>query len=496
MKQHAVTTNFLLNVAGAILPILTALAIVPLYINVVGAERYGMLAIVWLLLGYFGFLDFGLSRASANALSKLGHADASRRGPVLVTALYLNAVLGLVGGLLLYVASGLLLERFANLTPELAVEVTAAMPWVAAMLPVALVSSIGAGAIESREQFLAANLFQTFGGVFGQVVPVVCAILFGPSLAVVVPAALLARLVSTLLIWAFVLHAERPVNFRCFDRAKVRELAGYGAWVSISSLLSPLLATFDQFLIGALIGPTAIAHYSVPMSLSTRTQVVALALAKTLFPRLSRLEPVEARLLASRAIVTLAFGFGAICGPAILLAGPFLQHWIGAEFAVAATPVAQILLVGAWANGIAFIPYALLQGQGRPDLSAKIHAAEVVPFLTAVYLLTINFGLPGAALAWTLRMLVDCAVMLRVGQCWTGHLVRILPALGGVVACYSLAHLWPTSLASSVGLAGLMGVAITVCALVVDSESRGALRRLTPAVGRLRLRFARAQRMT
>ena len=33
------------------------------------------------------------------------------------------------------------------------------------------------------------------------------------------------------------------------------------------SLLSPLLETFDQILIGALLGPAAIAHYAVPMSL-------------------------------------------------------------------------------------------------------------------------------------------------------------------------------------------------------------------------------------
>ena len=488
MSRRTLTTNYILNVGGTILPLTASLITVPIYLSTIGTARYGILAAVWILLGYFGFLDFGLSRASAIALSRLGLATHVERSPVLVTALYMNAALGAIGGVLLYFASGMLLARFAHLTPQLASELNTAMPWVACMLPVALISGVGTGALESRERFLASNLFQTFGGVLGQVAPVMCAIWIAPTLSVVLPAALFARATSTFLIWICVFYTEKPVDLRGFDKRKVRELLGYGAWITLSSSIAPLLESFDQLLIGALLGPAAIAHYSVPMNLATRSQVVSVALTKTLFPRMSQSTAEGARLLAGRAVVSLSFGFGAVCGPAILLAGPFLQAWVGLDFARQATSVAEILFIGAWANGIAYLPYGMLQSQGRPDLTAKIHSVEVIPFLLLLFCLVRAFGLSGAAVAWTLRMVVDGLIMLRVGGCWMPLLVRAVPSAGLILICFATARYTSMALSERLPLATLAGLSFVVAALVFDPQTDSMARAGLMIVGRSRER--------
>ena len=75
-----------------------------------------------------------------------------------------------------------------------------------------------------------------------------------------------------------------------FDRSRSRALFSYGAWVSVTNLISPLLESLDQLMIGSVLGVEAVAYYAVPMNLATRSQIVAGALARALFPRLSRLE--------------------------------------------------------------------------------------------------------------------------------------------------------------------------------------------------------------
>jgi O-antigen/teichoic acid export membrane protein len=63
-----------------------------------------------------------------------------------------------------------------------------------------------------------------------------------------------------------------------------------------------------------------------------------------------------------------------------------------------------------WFNSIGYIPWTFLQAQGRPDVVAKIHALEILPFVAMLYCLIWFFGLPGAALAWCLRIILDVAL--------------------------------------------------------------------------------------
>ena len=77
-------------------------------------------------------------------------------------------------------------------------------------------------------------------------------------------------------------------------------------------------------MIGSVLNVAAVAHYAVPMNLVIRSQVFAGALSRTLFPRMSSVGQDEANRLASRALLSLAHGYSAICAPAIILTPVFL----------------------------------------------------------------------------------------------------------------------------------------------------------------------------
>jgi O-antigen/teichoic acid export membrane protein len=463
MKGRTLKANFAINVFSAIVPLAVALVTVPIYVRHIGDARYGVLSIVWVLLGYFGFLDLGLSRAAANALARLRDAPQQARARVLVTTLILNLALGLFGSLCLAVFGSYLLQHVLNVPEALKPEITLAFPWIVGLFPLALVSGVGIGALESRERFLLANVLQVSGMSLGQILPVILAVIVSPSLAIVIPAAAMARGLTVAAILIVVYRDEGPLSLAAFDWNQAKKLLSYGGWISVTGVIGPILSSIDQFVIGSMLGVAAITHYAVPMNLVTRSQVFAGALTRTLFPRMSSVGPEEARSLASRALLSLAYGYGAICAPALILTPIFFKYWIGVDFATVAAPVAEILFFGAWINGLAFVPYGLLQSQGRPDVTGKFHAAEVLPFVGILWGLTSAYGITGAALAWSLRCAADAACLFWAAGITKRALLEavVLPFLllssSQVLALYVVgSDLW-ISLAAA-ALSGFIGM--------------------------------------
>ena len=175
----------------------------------------------------------------------------------------------------------------------------------------------------------------------------------------------------------------------------------------MTGVLGMLIATLDQMVIGALVGVAAVAFYAVANRLVMQSLLFSMALARTLFPRLSSVSPAEAKDLASRAMVALALGYGAVVSTAIILTPAFFHLWLGEEFAAVSSPLAQVMFIGVLFNSLITAPFHLLQAQGRPDLPGKMNAIEIVPFFGVLWLATSTFGLAGAAVVWTLRQLIE-----------------------------------------------------------------------------------------
>jgi O-antigen/teichoic acid export membrane protein len=67
----------------------------------------------------------------------------------------------------------------------------------------------------------------------------------------------------------------------------------------------------------------------------------------------------------------------------------------------------QVIGLGVLINSLGHTPFAFLQGIGRPDLPAKFHIIELPIYIVLVWILLSEFGIVGAACAWTLRVLLD-----------------------------------------------------------------------------------------
>jgi O-antigen/teichoic acid export membrane protein len=97
--------------------------------------------------------------------------------------------------------------------------------------------------------------------------------------------------------------------------------------------------------------------------------------------------------------------------PVVALATDLLQLWLGQQFALQAATVLKLLCIGVLINAVAYVPYGLIQGVGRPDLTAKLHLTELLMYVPLLWLLLRLFGIVGAAIAWTLRATLDASLL-------------------------------------------------------------------------------------
>jgi O-antigen/teichoic acid export membrane protein len=445
--------NTLFNLAGGLFPLVVSLITVPLFLRLIGDARYGVLAIVWVFVGYFGVFDFGLSRTMAYEVAKLRDAPPTAKLPVFWTATWLNLLFGILGAAALYFSAEPLLSHYFKMPDDLRHEALAALPWIAACVPLTTLSGVLIGTLEGCERFATVNVMQVSGALAAQVAPLAAFTVWGPSLTILIPAIVLSRALVTVALAAVTAKSLPVTTLGLPVRSHMRRLLAYGSWVSVSGLLGPLLEALDRLVVGVIVGAKAVAHYSVAFNLVEKTRIIPGALSRSLFPRLSNQGVEASNHLANRALAVIGRGMALMIGPGILLVGPFLTLWLGNEFASSATPIAQILLIGMWVNGVAFVPFILLQSRGRPDTVAKLHALEFLPFVGVLWLLTEHFGATGAACAWTLRCAVDAGLLLYAAEfklksifplifevvmillAWTvAHVVHPLPAISLVLS--------------------------------------------------------------
>ncbi len=414
------------NLVGSIAPILVMVLTVPAYLHLVGNTRYGVLALVWMFLGYFGIFDPGIGRAASYHIARLHNGPAKDREDVFWTAMVINLGFGLVGGIILYLMAWPLFVSAFKMPEAMDGEVIASLPWLAASIPVSIVGSVLGGVLQAREWFGVSNAVNVVNGVLSQIVPLVVAYFHGPDLTWLIPAILVTRAVGVLPIFLSITKALPLGSGGGFNPALLKTLFSYGGWITISNLLNPLLTSMDRMLIGSVLNTDAVAFYSVSYNLVGKVSIFPAAFITSLFPKLSRGNTEDAVHLASDAVIELA----AVMTPLILMgiiALPiFMRLWVGLDFSEHAAPIGMILLLGMWVNGLACIPYGHLQARNRPDIVAKCHAVEIVPFLGLLWLGLHFYGLIGAALATTLRVTVDALLLFAFwGKLRGWH--RVLP---------------------------------------------------------------------
>jgi len=268
--------------------------------------------------------------------------------------------------------------------------------------------------LQAQQRFGLINAVRIPMGLVAFLAPLLV-LLFSNSLVAIVAVLAASRLLFLVIHLLLCLYAMPALRHGVtIEPSVVVRLLRFGGWITVSNVVGPAMVYLDRFLISALVSIAAVAYYVTPYEIVTKLWIIPGAMVGVLFPAFST------SFVQDRTRTVKLFGQGVKCVFLVLfpiallivaLADLGLDLWLGKEFAEHSSRVLQWLTMGVLINSVANIPFALVQGVGRPDLTAKLHLIELPFYLFAVWWMTRAFGIEGTAIVWLVRILVDTVIL-------------------------------------------------------------------------------------
>jgi O-antigen/teichoic acid export membrane protein len=219
---------------------------------------------------------------------------------------------------------------------------------------------------------------------------------------------------------ALALRAAWPPSAR---RGRIRIAAlqpvlGFTAGMAGTMLLGLALTSMDRVVLSAILPLDELGYYTLAVTVAAVLGQVVGPVTTAVFPRFSQLfERRDAVAAAAEyhffsqlvALVVLPLAVLLVFFPDAILA-----TWTGDEhLAQLAAPVLSLRTIGTVLNALLHVPHVVQLASGWSTLGAGVNAVAVLAMIPLLLLLSLQWGGPGAALAWVLLNLGVFVVLME-----------------------------------------------------------------------------------
>ena len=257
-------------------------------------------------------------------------------------------------------------------------------------------------------EFKKAYIYQISGILSGLIVTIISALVLGN-----VWAFFWGQITSdiTQTIFSYVVHPYRPVFRYIPQRAK--ELYSFGRWIMIRNLLGFFNTHGDDILVGRMLGTVSLGLYQVAYRMSDKflfevrniSAQVALPLYSILQEDKKRLKRVYLESFKLSLLLSVW-----IAGGLFILAPEFVVIVMGSKWQPM-VPALRILTAAGLLNALSPLVGPLLTSVGRPDITAKIVFVRFVVLASAIYPMTLYFGIQGTAITVAVSLMITLPLL-------------------------------------------------------------------------------------
>lgn len=387
------------SLAVSILPNLIGLMAIPLIVKNVGNAKFGIFVLALAVIGYSGFLDFGMSRilskSSAEENKNLSHIYSYSVTLVLIGSLIITAISSTWFWFYGY--------NFLKINADYLNEIRVSIFWVILSTPFTALTGTLRGGLEGMNRFRQANILQVLSGTGNLIIPAIFSYFFSNlSTAFIV----LFFFRGFLLGLSF-FYLSNSISFRITFKDNFGILKN-SLWITSSSFLSPVLLYTDRLILSSFFLLKEISFYATPMDLALRVLVIPQAISRVMLPAftISKISEEDSNKLYRFSFIIIFI----TCFPLLWLLAGFssliLRFWLNPEMSINASVYLTIFSLGLLWNSLTWVTFNILQSHGYFKELTLLQFFSTVLYLIALSM-SFSFGLIVFAWLWTIRFMVD-----------------------------------------------------------------------------------------
>lgn len=418
INDRLLLKNSILNFGSQGLIIILAFISLPIILKHLSQNDFGLLTILWAVVGYFSLFDFGISRAVTKYLSaeKLSN-NKNTILSLIQTSLFIGGIIGFVGFAVLFLSTPLILELL-NIDQESTQKAIVSFRIASFGVPFMVLFGIVKGIQSAYHRFDLVNIYQFIFGLM-QWVSTIIILFLGFGIVEIIGVIVISRFILSVIGLNQIKYVikQNIGNHFSINILNIKKLFSFGGWITISQTLSPIFLYLDRFFIGSMISLSVVGYYVVPHEMLSRILIIAFSVVNAIFPMLSEYNDTKEKkiLLYNLYVKSLKYISGIIF-PVILFLIVFskeiLRMWVGEDISERSFIVFNILAIGFYFNALAQVPSTVLHAINKPNVTAIINIIEIPVLVILNIILIPLFGILGAAIAWTSRVILDCFILM------------------------------------------------------------------------------------
>ncbi len=453
MKQRTrIAWNILTNYTRHAVFVAVALVVNPFLFHRLGADGYGVIALMGSTGGLLYFLDVGMAHAISRFVSKYATLEEPHAvNRIINTAIAVYTVVGLAS---LAVLTGVGFFLLASLgVPESVVEPGR---WVFVLAGVSLAvrfpGNAFEGALKGLQRFDLSNAAQLVDRVVYASCVLVALGLCGLGLVSVAFSLVIGSVASQVVRFAGLCLAYRKLELRwgLVSWQAFTEMLRFGILAFLTQVSAFLEGTAGRFIISAALTSTVLGAYSLVMVVVGLLSQMRISIASVVMPVASKYEALQDQHKLQRLLVDGSRLVLAVVLPAaiwiMVMGKPILVTWIGPEMAAFGTVLTLMAAVQTvdLLNGVG---YMVLIGIGEVRILGWTYLVGSVVGVTllAVLVWGTNFGIYSAVVGIGASVVIRRSVVMvhmcrRVGMTtWTFVRRALLPAIASGVPAAGVA---------------------------------------------------------